>query len=163
MEEKIAIGKIINTRGLKGDLKVQVFEVEDDKFSRDIPYYIEINKNEYIPVEVKKSSFYNKFFYISLKEHEDINLVEKFKNKYIYIDEKDLKELDKHVYYAKDLLDLEVYDEHNKLIGNVEDVYTEYPNVVLKVKDLYIPMVHDYIEEINLDKGLIRIIKENLE
>ena len=44
MEEKIAIGKIINTRGLKGDLKVQVFEVEDDKFSRDIPYYIEINK-----------------------------------------------------------------------------------------------------------------------
>ena len=81
--EYILIGKIINTFGIKGELKVEVHtDFVEERYSAGSSFYIGDDKKEY------KSSGYRihkGFVLLSLKGYEDINLVENLRNKKIYI------------------------------------------------------------------------------
>ena len=161
MEDKVAIGKIVNTHGIRGELKIEVFEFEEDKFSRPINYYIKM-RNDFLKVNIENSRVYKTFFYISLEGYDNINDVEKFKNKLMYIDEKDLEKLSKDSFYIDDLMGLKVIDISGEDLGEVEDILTYYPNGVLVCGDLYIPMVKDYIESVSIEDKTIVVYKERL-
>lgn len=158
--EKIAIGRILKPNGLKGDLKVELFKFEEDKFNRDISYFIEGEEKSFEIIRHRSS---DKFFYIAFKDYEDINKVEKFKGKHLYIKQEDLKELVDGEYYVKDLIGLKVVDEDGSELGKIDDVLTDYPNEVYVVSNHLIPAIKDYVLEINLQEKYIRISKKVLQ
>ena len=91
------IGKILNTHGLKGDLKIMVvsdferFNVKDKVYL----YY----KDEYIPLVVKKRTDYPPHILVRFEGLEDINLVEKYKGYELFISEDEQQPLDDGEYY----------------------------------------------------------------
>jgi 16S rRNA processing protein RimM len=99
---------------------------------------------------------------VRFEDHLDINLVEKYKNCFVY-DYKNDALLDEDEYYVSDLIGCEVYN-NNELIGKVMDVqlYSHHDLLVVKGKDkdYKIPYVNAFvlnedIENKRIDVNLI--------
>ena len=155
MNNYIIIGRIINTFGIKGELKISSdFEYRERVFKEGMELFIGELKSK----EVIKSHRVHKGYHLTtLKGYSNINEVLKYKGENVYILRNDLK-LNNNEYLISDLIGFEVYDE-DKLIGVVIDYEFNLNNVLLKVKGdktFYIPKVEAYIKEVNInDKKII--------
>lgn len=159
--EYVLIGKIINTHGIQGDLKVDNYsDFVKDRYHKDSLIYL---GEDYEPFKVKNIREHQGFLLLRLQDNEDINLVEKHKNKYIYKAKQDIKPLKKGEYYFSDLRDLDVYVD-DELIGKVLRVEEAVRNNNLRIKKLddsekLIPYLPQFIQKVDLDNKRIDVIK----
>lgn len=157
--EYILIGKIVNTHGINGSLKVEIYtDFIKERFMKGSKIYIK-SKNEYLEFEVNSANMHKNNLLITLKDHLNINLVEKYKGLEIYKNKADIKPL-KDGYYFSDLKDLDIIVD-DKIIGKV--LYVEeglaHNNLRVKVddKEVLIPFVKAFIKEVDLNKHYIII------
>ncbi|MCR5786342.1 MAG: ribosome maturation factor RimM [Acholeplasmatales bacterium] len=158
------VARILNTHGLKGELKLQVI-TDFDRFYEGSKLYIGY-KDEYIPVTVKYSKDYKQGILVVLKDLEDINLVEKYKNSFLYISEEDRGEAPEGVYFFSDLIGKEVYNQNDELKGVVTEMEENGNgyNLVIKKendkKNYRVPFVQNvFIKEVKEDKIIINEIE----
>lgn len=157
---KIKVGEILTTHGIKGELKIKATGKEN--FNRDINYFI---GNDYDIVKVNSVKYHKGFYLVQFKNLEDINKVLKYKSQFIYIDEKDLINLESDEYYIKDLIGLDVYDTNGLFIGKLTDILEYSANDVYIVKtdnqEIMIPAVEEFIKDIDIDnkKIVVKIIE----
>ena len=158
--EYVTIGKILNTFGIKGELKVDVYtDFPEDRFKKGSVVYI---GEEYLPFKVLTYREHKGFMLLLLEDNEDINLVEKFKGMYLYKSKDDIKPLENGEYYFSDLKDLDVYIDDKK-IGKVLRVEEGLRNNNLRVlkdednKEYLIPFIPVFIRNVDLDKKRIDV------
>ncbi|SES66933.1 16S rRNA processing protein RimM [Natronincola peptidivorans] len=153
----LKVGKILNTHGIKGEIKVFSLTDYDERFEELEYVYIEGHKEKFHISNVK---YRPKDIIIAFKDHDDINNVEKFKGKYLLIDEGQKRELPEDTYYIVDIIGLDVYTIDHKYLGKVVDVLQAGSNEVYCIKneagkELMIPAVKEFIPEISLETGKI--------
>ena len=155
----IVIGKIVNTHGIKGELRLlSSFKYKEKVFKKDMKIYIGKKKEEETIVSYRK---HKSFDMICLKGYSNINEVLKYKGLYAFINKEDLVlELDE--YLDEDLIDLEVFVNNDKK-GIVTNI-VKYPNnslieVTNNDKKYLIPNNKNIIENIDLNNKKI-IIKD---
>lgn len=145
----IEVGKIVNTHALKGEVKIKSYS-NMDRFNKGNILYL---GESHIEVRIKTHRVKDNFDYVVFENYEDINLIEPYKNKLLYIKETDLEELEEDEYYIKDLIGLKVYNEDKVYIGTVKNV-SEYPaNFMLEVlkengKIALIPFRKEFVLEV---------------
>lgn len=153
---KIKVGDIINTHGVKGEIKIRRTGAEN--FKRDILYFI---GEDFTKVEIEKSNIHKGFFIVKLKNYDNINQVLKFKGDSIFIDETNLIKLNEDEYYVKDLIGLDVYNQDEEYIGKLVEVLEYAANDVYIVendeKQYNIPAVSEFIKDINLIDNRISV------
>ena len=72
----VLIGKIINTFGIRGELKVNSYtDFAKERFKKGSTVYV---GEKHLPFTVKGYREHKGFLLVSFKDHEDINLVEKY-------------------------------------------------------------------------------------
>ena len=152
---KIYLGTIINTFGIKGYLKISSsFELIDKAFK--INNIIIIDNKKYKITDYKK---HKNFHLIKLDDLDDINKVLDFFNKEIYINREELN-LKKEEYLYQELIGLDIY-ENNINIGIVTEVFNG-ENPLIKVDDkFYIPIKGNYIKKVDLKNN--KIIVNNVK
>ena len=154
MNNYVLVGKIINTFGIKGELKVQSdFEFKERVFVKDMPIYIGSNKDMEI---ISTRRVHKGHDLILFQGYNNINEVLKYKGLFIYIDRSDLK-LNEGEYLLNDLIGLEVYDK-DKLLGVVIEYEKSINNTLIKVKGdktFYIPLIDEYILNVSIDNKRI--------
>ena len=133
MNKYLEIGQIVNTRGLKGEVKVNSYS--------EVSY----TKNQVI---------------LKLKNVDTIEEAEKLRNSTILVDRESLDELPEDVYYIADLIGLDVYTDENEYLGKVDDIFNTKSNDVYVVKDdlgksKLLPGIPEVIKEISLEDGKI--------
>ena len=152
----IYIGKIVNTHGIKGELRIiSNFSAKDKVFIQNMPIYIN-NQKEIINTYRR----HKMFDMITLKNYNDINQVLKYKGKKVYIAEQDLN-LNKDEYILEELLGYKII-ENNELLGEVSDITYNNGNDLLTIsgkKNFYIPYNNNFIKEVDKEKK--EIIVEN--
>ena len=158
--EYVTIGKILNTFGIKGELKVDVYtDFPEDRFQKGSTVYI---GDDYLPFKVASHREHKGFMLLLLENNEDINLVEKFKGMYLYKSKDDIKPLQDGQYYFSDLKDLDVYADDEK-IGKVLNVESGLRNNNLRVlqaednKEYLIPFIPVFIKKVDLEERRIDI------
>lgn len=156
--EFVKIAKIINTFGIKGELKLESYtDFADERFKKDSIVYVGEDK---LPFVMKSHKMHKGFLLIQFKDNEDINLVEKYKNMYIYKNKEDIHALDKGEYYFSDLVNLDVYDV-DKLVGRVikvqEGISSNYLRVLVNGKEKLIPFIPVFIKDVDLENKKIFI------
>ncbi len=158
--EYVTIGKILNTFGIKGELKVDVYtDFTEERFKKDSTIYI---GEDYLPFKVRSYREHKGFLLLLLKDNEDINLVERFKGMYLYKSKDDIKPLKEGEYYFSDLQDLDVYVDDKK-IGRVLNVEAGLRNNNLRVlkdedhKEYLIPFIPVFIKDVDLKEKRIDI------
>lgn len=158
----VLIGKIINTHGIQGDLKIDNYsDFVSDRYQKDSLIYL---GEDYEPYKVKNCRQHQGYLLLRLEDNEDINLVEKHKNKYIYKAKQDIKPLKEGEYYFSDLRDLDVYVD-NQLVGKVVRVEEGVRNNNLRIKktsddkQTLIPYLPQFIQKVDLDNKRIDVVK----
>ena len=159
--EYVKIGKILNTFGIKGELKVDAFsDFVEERFKKNSTIYI---GEDYLPFKVKSYRVHKGFLLLLLNDNEDINLVEKYKGLFLYKSKEDIKPLEDGQYYFSDLKDLDVYVE-DKYIGKVLQVEEGVRNNNLRIlkesdgKQYLVPFLPVFIMNVDLKTKRIDII-----
>lgn len=158
--EYIKVGRIINTHGIKGELKVFPLTDNLDRFDDLKIVYLGNNKEK---VEIEQVKYHKGLVIIKFREFDNINQVLRFKDDFIYIDEEDKVKLPEGHYFIFDIIDCDVYDTEGRKIGIVIDVLQYTSNDVYVVKDqdknkqYLIPAVKQFIVDIDVDNKKIII------
>ncbi|HSH35880.1 ribosome maturation factor RimM [Schnuerera sp.] len=149
----IKVGWIMNTHGIKGELKVYPLTDDVNRFSSLNIIYIGENKYK---AEVEKVKYINGLAILKLKEFNNINDVLRYKEAYIYIDEDDKVKLPKNHFFIFDIIDCTVYNTEEEKIGIVTDVMKYASNDVYVVKnneknkEYLIPAVKEFVVSIDI-------------
>lgn len=144
------IGKIINTHGIKGELKVEPYTFDNKRFSKLKSVYVGNDLKEFLIKKVRV----NNFVYITFEGFENINDVLNLKGLEIYIKDEDRLDLEEDQYYISDIIGKKVYDTEDNYIGILKNVL-EYPaNDIFIIesddKSIYqIPAVKEFIKKID--------------
>jgi len=159
--ELVKIAVIVNTKGLKGVLKIKSFtDFKEERYKTGNTLYISF-KGEYKVVTVNSFQISKPTDNIGFKEFDDINQVEKYKGSEIFISKDQIHKLEIDEFYFDELIGMEVYSKE-ELLGKCIDI-REYPQgeiLVIKTnkKDLLIPFRKEFIEEVNVEENKIMII-----
>lgn len=154
-----AIGKIINTHGINGEVKIYPYTDDVERFSILKQAYIGDTK---IKVNLSTVKYHKGLPLVKFKEYNNINDVLKFKEQIIYVDDENRVVLPKNHFFIYDLIDCQVYDMDNNYIGKLVEVMQGASNDIYVVKDdnhkeYLIPAVKEFIEEVNIDKKTVII------
>ena len=152
--EKIKVGKLVNTHGLKGEVRLlSDFEYKDRLFVVGNHLYID---NEELTINSYR--VHKCFDMVTFKEYDYINDVLKFKGKNVYALREEIN-LKKDELLIEDYLNLKCY-YNGKEIGYIEDVITG-SNRLFVINGKYIPFNSNFIEKVDIDKKEIHL--KNLE
>lgn len=148
---KIYVGKIVNTFGIKGELKVvSKFEMADKVFK--INNIIYINNKDYKITNVR---FHKNNYLVEIDNIKDINKVEYLINNDVYFNKEDLG-LKDNEYLVSELIDYKVIS-NNKDIGIVTDYDDNKINPLIKVNNkFYIPL-NGFYERIDKNNKIIYV------
>lgn len=168
MDKKyIECGKIINTHGCKGGLKVEPWCNSAEDFTALKSLYIK-NKNEFLKYTVAKASVFKQFVILELKEIDDMDKAIALKNITLYADRNDFS-LEDGEYFLTDIIGLDVIDaDTDKLYGKVSDIINRGASDIYVVDtpngERMIPAVDEFIVEVDIEKGVrVRTIEGLLD
>ena len=159
MQEYFEIGQIVNTSGLKGLVKANLFTDDITKIEEFDKVIIEKNKKQE-EYEIEEVKYHKNQALIKFKGIDNIDEAEKLRNSYIKVHRDDEPELPEDTYYIVDLIGLDVYSDEGKLLGKLDDVFNSGSCDIYVVKDelgkqLLLPAISDVIKEINLNERKI--------
>ena len=165
MEKYLEIGQIVNTFGIKGQVKIVPFTDDITRFDELKEIYVE-KKNEWKLFLLELVIYKKNLVILKLKGIETVEEAEKLRNCYLKIDRKDAKKLPKDTYFIVDLLGLDVYTDEGKLLGKVDDIYNAGSSDIYVVKDelgkqILLPAIKDVLKEVDLEnkKIIVQLIK----
>ena len=165
MEKYLEIGQIVNTFGIKGQVKIVPFTDDITRYDELKEIYVE-KKNELKLFQIEQVNYKKNMVILKLKGIETVEEAEKLRNCYLKIDRKDAKELPKDTYFIVDLLGLDVYTDEGKLLGKVDDIYNAGSSDIYVIKDelgkqILLPAIKDVLKEVDLEnqKIIVHLIK----
>lgn len=161
MEEYLEIGQIVNTNGLKGNLKVKPLTDDITRFEDLESIYIQKGR-ELIEFNIQDVKYIKNMVILKLEGIDDIDEAEKYKNFYIKINREDAVELEEDSYFIVDIIGCEVYTDSHELLGKVIDVFSTGSNDVYTVKnsegkEILLPAIEDVIKDVDIQNRRITV------
>ncbi|MEG1987300.1 MAG: ribosome maturation factor RimM [Bacilli bacterium] len=151
----LKIGKIVNTHGIKGELRVlSDFEFKDKVFKSKMTVYIGKDKTEEVIVTYRHHKI---FEMITLEGYTNINEVLKYKGLDLFIDANSLK-LGEDEYLDTDLIGLKVLSSNDlSELGVITNVrIMAKGNKLLEIEDKgivsLIPYQKEFINKVDIKK-----------
>lgn len=154
MNEYLELGQIVNTKGLKGEIKLNSF-AEDNKVFEKISTVFLKQRDNMKEYKIEKVGYHKNQVIIKFQDCNSIDEAESLRNAYLLVKRKDLGELPKGTYYIADLIGLDVYTDENVLLGKVDDIYSTGANDIYVVKNelgkqKLLPGIEEVIKNIDL-------------
>lgn len=163
MSNYLDVGKIVNTHGIRGEVRVQsLTDHPEERYSKGSELVINLGNGEYTAVTVKSHRVHKSFDLLTFEEFTNINDVEPFKTKMLQVDETLLPELDVGEYYTSQIVGADVYDEDDNLIGELKEILFLPANDVwvvqrLNKNDLLLPHIESVILDVNTEDQKITV------
>lgn len=155
MKEILRVGKIVNTHGLKGAVKV-IPLTDDPKRYNELEFVL----IDGIKRNIENCKFQKDRVIVKVEGINSIEEAEKYKNKYMEIPREYAVPLEEDTYYIADIIGCTVYDTEGKNLGEVYDVIQTKNNDVYwirKPKELLIPVLLDIVTDIDVENKKIVI------
>lgn len=153
----VYIGKVVNTHGIKGELRIlSNFDKKDLVFKAGFKFYI---GNNYCEEVVKSYRKHKEFDMVLFEGYDNINQVLKYLKMNVYVKRTDLKLKDKD-YLLEDLIGLKVLFA-GKVLGKCEEIVYNGSNILLSItgeKHFYIPNNDYFIKDVDFLKKEINVL-----
>ncbi|MCC2931487.1 MULTISPECIES: ribosome maturation factor RimM [Bacillus] len=158
------VGKIVNTHGIKGEVRViSKTDFAEERYKPGNTLYLFMDgRQEPIEVTVNTYRLHKQFHLLQFKERQSLNEVEELKNAIIKVPEEDLGELNEGEFYFHEIIGCEVFTEEGELIGKVKEILTPGANDVWVIerkgkKDALIPYIESVVKQIDVSEKKIEI------
>lgn len=155
------VGKIVNTHGIRGEVKVKRITDFEERFSPGETIYVK-TKNDWIPLTIEKHRIHKGFDLLKFEGLDSINDVEKYKGLYLQISEDQLTELEENEYYYHEIIGCDVFDMSGEKLGEITEIHAPGANDVWVLKrpvknDAYIPYIEQVVKEVDVENKKIYI------
>lgn len=155
MSEFLKVGKIVNTHGLKGEMKVIALTDNPRRFNNLKCVLIDGKE-----VVIEGCKYQKDRVIVKLEGIDRIEDAEKMKEKFMEVPRKNAVKLEEDCYFLADLRECTVFDTTGKEIGKVYDVLQTKNNDVYWIKhpkEILIPALKDIVLDIFIDERKIVI------
>lgn len=161
MEDFFQVGVITSTHGLRGEVKVYPTTDNPQRFKRLKQVILDTGKDK-LELEIESVKFFKQMVILKFKGIDDINDVEKYRQKQLLVTRENAVRLGRDEYFIADLMGLQVLDEEGKEIGRLRDVMQTGANDVYIIdmtdgRELLLPAIKQCVLEINVEEGWIRV------
>ena len=158
-------GKIINTHGIRGGVKLECWcDTPEDLASLKKVYFLE--GDAHTEHKVKRASVFKQFVLMELDGVGDIDAAMRLKGTVVYADRDDIR-VEEGSYFIADMIGLPVIDtDTGKSIGTLSGVMNLGASDIYTVKtdkgERMIPAVPEFIKEVDIDKGIFVSLIEGM-
>ena len=161
MQKRLEVGQIVNTFGIKGEVKVMPFTDDITRFDDLEKVYVKTKKEEKL-YKIQNVRYHKNMVLIKFENIETPEQAELLRNAFLEIDREDAIPLEEGTYYIADLIGMEVYSDDGNKLGIVEDIYNTGANDIYVVKNdlgkqILLPGIKEVIKEVNLDTEKITV------
>lgn len=158
MREKIIVGKISNTHGLRGDIKVYPY-TDKENFESYASVMIAGLEGSH---KVSKVRYNKNMVILKLKGFDHIDDVEGLRNKELSIYKDELQPLADDEFYIVDIMGCQVFDESGDAIGVVKDYLTHTSQAVFVIetnagKEFMVPHVDAFVVSISIEEKRVEL------
>lgn len=161
MEEYLQVGVITNTHGIRGEVKV--FPTTDDpaRFRKLKQVFLDTGKG-YLNLEIEQVKFFKQFVILKFKGFDNINDIEKYRQKSLLVDREHAVKLKRNEYFIADLIGLSVDTDEERHLGTLTDVIQTGANDVYVVemedgKEVLIPAIRECILSVDLEERRMQV------
>jgi len=152
-------GKITNTHGIAGEVKIEVWLDSPEFFKKFSHVYLADGTD----IRIKSSRIHKGTLISKLDGIDDINAAMCFKGKTVYINKKDAR-LPKGSYFIDDLIGAAAVDESGREIGKVTDVMESPASPILIITgetEHLVPAISQFIVSADIEnrRVVIRMIE----
>lgn len=159
--EKLKIGKIVNTHGIRGEVKILRITDFEERFTPGNQVIIASGQGD-VTLTIHSHRIHKGFDLITFAGYTNINEVEKWKGMNLYIDKNQTNELEENAYYYHEIIGCEVQTMEGERLGKVKEILSPGANDVWVVqipgkKDLLLPYIEDVIKKVDIDAGVISV------
>ncbi len=157
MEKILELGKVVNTHGIRGEVKIQPWC--DDPMIFDELEYIYVGGKRY---DILRSRLHKNCVIAQLEGVPDINTAELLRNQVVTVEREMLGELPEGTYYIADLEGLTVKTVDGEILGTISEVIKTGSNDVYVVdspgrKPILIPVIDQVVKEVNIEDGYVLV------
>ncbi|EXJ22538.1 16S rRNA processing protein RimM [Alkalibacterium sp. AK22] len=165
------VGKVVNTHGLKGEVRViSVTTLPEARYQKgaSLIWFGKDGRQEELTVRTHRK--HKTFDLLAFDEYFNINQVEQFVGGTLKVSEEDLLELPENEFYVHELIGLTVIDnDSGETIGKIKEVLSPGANDVWVVqrqgqKDLLLPYIEPVILDVDFETGIVKVhVMEGLD
>ena len=161
MEDLLQAGVITTTHGIRGEVKV--FPTTDDVHRfEDLGSVLLDTGREYMELEIENVKYFKQYAILKFKGIDNINDIEKYKGRSLYVTRDQAIPLEEDEYYIADLIGLDIYLENGEKFGVLKDVMETGANDVYIVeteegKEVLIPAIHECVLDIDVEENRMEI------
>ena len=161
MEDLLQVGAITSTHGIRGEVKV--FPTTDDvnRFKKLKEVVLDTGK-EQLTLQIEGVKFFKQFVILNFKGIDNINDIEKYKGKSLFVTRENAVKLKKDEYFIADMIGSTVEDEEGKVLGTLTDVMQTGANDVYIVEDengkeLLFPAIKQCVLKVDVEEKKILV------
>ena len=161
MEQRLQVGVITATHGLKGEVKVFPTTDDPNRFRRLKEVILDTGKEERV-LKIEGVKFFKQMVILKFQGLDDINDVERLRRGILYVTRENAVRLKRNEYFIADLIGMRVENEDGSGLGILQDVISTGANDVYDVRladgrQLLIPAIRECILEVNVEEGWMRV------
>ena len=153
-QEFIEAGRIVNTHGVAGEVKIEVWLDSPQFMKRFGRLYIDGAEHKVSAARVHKN-----FLLVKLEGVDDVNAAMRLKGRTAYIRREDAR-LPRGAYFIQDIIGAKVVDEQGREIGLLAEVLETPASRVYVVqgeREHLIPAVPEFIMSTDAEAGVITV------
>lgn len=159
MQKRFEVGQIVNTFGIKGEVKVTPFTDDINRFDSLEKVYVKTKKEEKL-YNIENVRYHKNMVLLKFENVNTMEDAEMLRNAFLEIDREEAIPLEEGTYFIADLIGLDVYTDEQEFLGKVEDIYNTGSNDIYVVKNelgkqILLPGIEEVIKEVKLDDRII--------
>ena len=161
MEQLLQVGILSSTHGVHGEMKV--FPTTDDpKRYKKLKTVLLDNGTDKQELKIESVKFFKQFVIVKFEGYDNINDIEKYKGRSIYVTREDAVSLQEDEYFIADLIGMRVNDENEEELGEITDVLETGANdvYVIRLKDggeLLLPAIKQCILSVDIENAVMKV------
>ena len=161
MEDLLKVGVITTTHGVRGEVKVFPTTDDAERFL-ELEYVLLDTGRELRRLDIKNVRFFKNLVILKFDGIDNINDVEKYKGKDLWIPREEAQELGEDEYYIADLQGLNVVLEDGTEFGTLRDVMETGANDVYIIDsnehgEVLLPAIKECILDVDLEKNTMTV------
>ena len=161
MEDLLKVGVITTTHGVRGEVKVFPTTDDAERFL-ELEYVLLDTGRELRRLDIKNVRFFKNLVILKFDGIDNINDIEKYKGKDLWIPREEAQELGEDEYFIADLQGLNVVLEDGTEFGTLRDVMETGANDVYIIDsnehgEVLLPAIKECILDVDLEKNTMTV------
>ena len=152
MTDYLNVGKIVNTQGIKGEVRViSKTDFPEERYQKGATLLLFQEKKAPIELVVKSHRKHKNFDILSFEGHPNINDVEKYRDGILKVAKDNLAELAEDEFYYHQIIGATVYDETGSELGKIKEILSPGAN------DLLLPYIEGVVTKVDVENQRIDV------